>query len=350
MREFTYKSRDGEVRVLINVDYARSLGELIREYTGCAALVSRGLPDAVKVDCPTMIINDGESGKDINTVLGIIKWVHGLGLDRDGVLIGVGGGSVLDTVGFSASIYLRGVDYINVPTTMLSMVDASLGGKTGVNAMGIKNVIGVIRQPRAIIVDLSFLNTLPVHNYVDGFAEVIKYGVTMDGELLNYVINNKDALLSKDRGALEFVVYKSLINKASIVERDELDKGGERVVLNYGHTVGHAVESATEFSVSHGRAVALGMICEARVGVKLGLTNPDLPKTLLSALDSYGLVTKIDISNIIDSVTKAISRDKKKSGNFLKLPVVIDVGKWELVRISVDEFVRMVMSECGSIP
>jgi len=92
------------------------------------------------------------------------------------------------------------------------------------------------------------------------------------------------------------------------------------------------------------------MICEARVGVKLGLTNPDLPKTLLSALDSYGLVTKIDISNIIDSVTKAISRDKKKSGNFLKLPVVIDVGKWELVRISVDEFVRMVMSECGSIP
>ncbi|MCG2869977.1 MAG: 3-dehydroquinate synthase [Vulcanisaeta sp.] len=350
MREFTYKSRDGEVRVLINVNHEECLRGLLSNYTGCAAFVSRSIPGAVKVGCPVMVIDDGESGKDINTVLNIIKWVHGLGLDRDGVFIGVGGGSVLDVVGFSASIYLRGVDYVNVPTTTLSMVDAALGGKTGVNALGIKNIIGVIRQPRAVIIDFSFLDTLPMQNYVDGFAEVVKYGVTLDEELLEYVIDNKDALLSRDGEALEWVVYRSLINKARVVERDELDRGGERVVLNYGHTVGHAIESATGFSISHGRAVAAGMICEARVGVRLGYTSPDVPKTLTHSLGSYGLITRIDIAGAIGSIINAVARDKKRSGNYLKLPVVTDVGRWELVKVGIGEFTRLVIEECRSIP
>ena len=350
MREFTYKSRDGEVKVLINVNHKEALKGLLSNYTGCAVFVSRSIPGAVKVDCPVMVIDDGEPGKDINTVLSIIKWVHGLGLDRDGVFIGVGGGSVLDVVGFSASIYLRGVDYINVPTTMLSMVDAALGGKTGVNALGIKNVIGVIRQPRAVIIDFSFLDTLPTHNYVDGFAEVIKYGITMDRELLEYVINNKDSLLNRDGDALEWVVYRSLTDKARVVERDELDRSGERVVLNYGHTIGHAVESATGFSISHGRAVAVGMICEAKVGVRLGYTSTDVPKTLIHSLSSYGLITRIDVAGVMDSIINAVTRDKKRSGNYLKLPVVTDVGKWELIKVGIGEFTRLVAEECKSIP
>lgn len=275
MREFTYRSRDGDVKVLINVNHGEALERITRDYTGCVAYASRSIANMVKIACPVIPIVDGEEGKSIETALSIVRSAHEMGIDRDGLFIGIGGGgSVLDVVGFSASIYLRGgVDYVNVPTTMLSMVDASLGGKTGVNALGLKNVIGgVIRQPRYIIIDLSFLDSLPMPNYLDGFAEVIKYGVTMDKELLNRVMGNADGLINRDRTLLEYVIHKSLRDKASIVEADELDKGGVRAILNYGHTVGHAIESATNFSISHGRAVALGMVCEARVGVKLGYT------------------------------------------------------------------------------
>ncbi|WP_243674579.1 3-dehydroquinate synthase family protein [Vulcanisaeta distributa] len=273
MREFTYRSRDGDVKVLININHGEALERITKDYTGCVAYASRSVANRVKIACPMIPIVDGEEGKSIETALNIVRSAHEMGVDRDGLFIGIGGGgSVLDVVGFSASIYLRGVDYVNVPTTMLSMVDASLGGKTGVNALGLKNVIGVIRQPRYVIIDLSFLDSLPMPNYLDGFAEVIKYGVTMDRELLDKVMGNTDGLINRDHSLLEDVVYKSLRDKANIVEADELDKGGVRAVLNYGHTVGHAIESATNFSVSHGRAVALGMVCEARVGVKLGYT------------------------------------------------------------------------------
>jgi 3-dehydroquinate synthase len=350
MREFTYRSRDGDVEVLVGVDHAEAVGKLVNRYTGCAAFISRSVNNLVRVSCDSLVIDDGESGKDVSTVLSIIKWAHDAGIDRDGIFLGIGGGSVLDVVGFSASIYLRGVDYVNVPTTMLSMVDASLGGKTGVNAMGIKNVIGVIKQPRAVIVDLSFLNTLPMPNYVDGFSEVMKYGVTMDKELFHYVIDNKDPLLSKERNALEWVIYRSLINKALIVEKDELDRTGDRAVLNYGHTIGHAIESASNFLISHGRAVALGMICEARIGVKLGYTSADVPKLLMNALSGYGLITKFDLFDHVDKIARAISRDKKRSGGFLRLPVVFDVGRWGLVKVGVNDFVRLVIEECRSIP
>ncbi len=148
MREFTYRSRDGDVKVLINIDHGEALERITKDYTGgCIAYVSRNIANRVKATCPVIPIVDGEEGKSIETALDIVRSAHEVGIDRDGLFIGMGGGSVLDVVGFSASIYLRGIDYVNVPTTMLSMVDASLGGKTGVNALGLKNVIGVIRQP-----------------------------------------------------------------------------------------------------------------------------------------------------------------------------------------------------------
>lgn len=158
---------------------------------------------------------------------------------------------------------------------------------------------GVIRQPRYIIIDLSFLDSLPMPNYLDGFAEVIKYGVTMDKELLNRVMGNADGLINRDRALLEDVIYKSLRDKASIVEADELDKSGVRAVLNYGHTVGHAIESATNFSVSHGKAVALGMVCEARVGVRLGYTPRDMPNLLMNVLSMFNLINEVgvDVNN-----------------------------------------------------
>ena len=348
MREFTYKSRDGEVRVLTNVDHSTALEGVLGNYTGCVAFISRSIVDRVHMKCPAIPVVDGEDGKSIESALGIIRSAHELGIDRDGLFIGVGGGSVLDVVGFSASIYLRGVDYVNVPTTMLSMVDASLGGKTGVNALGLKNVIGVIRQPRYVIVDLSFLESLPTPNYIDGFAEVIKYGVTLDKDLLNQVINRSGELLSKDRVVLEEVIYRSLRDKAGIVEADELDRAGVRAVLNYGHTVGHAIESVTNFSISHGRAVALGMICESHIGVRLGYTPKDVPDVLLDALSRFDLVSKVSVD--VNGLVNAMVRDKKRSGDFIKLPVVIEVGRWSLVKVRVEELGRLVVEECRSMP
>ena len=220
--------------------------------------------------------------------------------------------------------------------------------RDSVNALGLKNVIGVIRQPRYVIVDLSFLDSLPTPNYVDGFAEVIKYGVTLDRDLLNQVIDHSRELLSKDRAVLEEVIYRSLRDKAGIVEVDELDRSGVRAVLNYGHTVGHAIESATNFSISHGRAVALGMICESRIGVRLGYTPKDVPDVLLNALSRFDLVSKVSVD--VNGLVNAMVRDKKRSGDFIKLPVVIDVGKWSLVRVKVGELVRLVVEECRSMP
>lgn len=348
MREFTYRSRDGEVKVLINVDHGAALEDVLASYTGCAAFVSRSIVDRLRIKCPVIPIVDGEDGKSIESALGIVRRAHELGIDRDGLFIGVGGGSVLDVVGFSASIYLRGVDYVNVPTTMLSMVDASLGGKTGVNALGLKNVIGVIRQPRYVVVDLSFLDSLPMPNYVDGFAEVVKYGVTMDKDLLNQVMKRAGELLSRDSAVLEDVVYRSLRDKAGIVEADELDRGGVRAVLNYGHTVGHAIESVSRFSISHGRAVALGMICESRIGVRLGYTPSDVPNLLMDALSRFNLVSRVSID--VDGLVNAMVRDKKRSGDFIKLPVVTDVGRWSLARVRVGELTKLVVGECRSMP
>ncbi len=173
MREFTYRSRDGDVKVLININHGEALERITKDYTGCAAYVSRNIVNRVKIACPVIPIVDGEEGKSIETALSIVRSAHEMGIDRDGLFIGIGGGSVLDVVGFSASIYLRGVDYVNVPTTMLSMVDASIGGKTGVNALGLKNVIGVIRQPRYVIIDLSFLDSLPMPNYIDALPRLL---------------------------------------------------------------------------------------------------------------------------------------------------------------------------------
>ncbi|WP_069806981.1 3-dehydroquinate synthase [Vulcanisaeta thermophila] len=345
MREFHYRTRDGLTRVLINVDHGEAIDELTRDHTKVLVIASKSIVNQLRTSHPTIIIGDGEESKDMSTVLTLIGKAHSMGLDRDGLIVGVGGGSVLDTVGFTASIYMRGVDYVNVPTTMLSMVDAALGGKTAVNAMGIKNVIGIIRQPRAIIVDLGFLRTLPEHNYLDGFGEVIKYGVTLDRDLLNYVITNHGDLRARDPRALEYVITRSLTLKARIVEEDEEDRLSVRLVLNYGHTVGHAIESATNFSISHGRAVSMGMVCEAQVGVRLGFTREYVVDVLIKALGMYDLLTKnLPLNN--EALIKAMLSDKKRSGSVIKLPVVTQVGSWAMVKVPIEEFTRMVTETC----
>ncbi len=351
MKSFRYTSRDGETEVLIGVDFIEALKRLKDDYSGCVVIASNVFRNRLKLDMPTLFINDGEEGKSIENVIAIVKWAYeDVGLDRDGLFVGIGGGSVLDVVGFTASIYLRGVDYVNVPTTMLAMVDASLGGKTGVNALGLKNVIGVIKQPKAIIIDLKFLDSLPERSYTDGYAEVIKYGVTLDKALFEYVYDNADRLKARKRDLLEYVIYKSLKDKAEIVMKDELDRLGIRAVLNYGHTIGHAIESLTNFGVSHGRAVALGMLCEARIGVRLGYTRKDVVDALKEALDRFGLLDVSVRLGDVGTIAKLVTKDKKRSGEHVRIPVVTELGEWTLVRIPVRRFAELACSLCEELP
>ncbi|ABW01641.1 3-dehydroquinate synthase [Caldivirga maquilingensis] len=346
MRSFTYRSRcSGEVRVLVNYPHADELSKLLDKYTSCMIITPSSVSSLVNFSkCPRIIIKDGEEGKGIETVLNIIKQSMDNSLDRSGVMIGIGGGSTLDVTGFAAAVYMRGVDYVNVPTTTLAMVDAALGGKTGVNAAGLKNIIGVVKQPSEIIVDLAFIKSLPASNYLDGFAEVLKYGVTMDKGLFDKLSSNVDKVMNRDEGLLEDLIYGSLVNKAHVVEADEYDTLGIRIVLNYGHTIGHALESASGFSISHGKAVGLGMICESTIGVKLGYTNPDIPGYLTESLSELNLIQSIKVN--ADSALRAITGDKKRNGGFLNLPIVTELGDWVKVRVKVDEYLRLVKESC----
>ena len=347
MIEFEYRSTcpPGRVKVLVGVSYVEELGKLAKEYTSCIAIIPKSLEGVVKAPCHMVPIIDGEAGKDIGNVVKIAQEAYNMGLDRGGLFVGIGGGSVLDVAGFAASIYMRGVDYVNVPSTTLAMVDAALGGKTGVNALGLKNVLGIIRQPREIIIDLNLLKTLPYANYIDGFAEVVKYGVTLDRGILNIVEGHYADIANRDFKVLEELVYRSLRVKASVVEADEEDRLGLRIVLNYGHTVGHALEAASNFTISHGRAVAMGMVCEALVGEKMGYTPAHVVDEVKEVLKRLNLIQDVKVDKSL--VARAIMGDKKRRGGNLKIPMVTDLGSWIPVEVKVDEYVKAVADICG---
>jgi 3-dehydroquinate synthase len=221
----------------------------------------------------------------------------------------LGGGVIGDLAGFVAATYLRGVPLIQIPTTLLAQVDSSIGGKVAVDHGQLKNRIGAFYQPRLVIADIATLKTLDAKILVDGLAEVIKYGVIQDRGLLTYIEDNLDKIKSRDDGALEEIVFRSAKIKAEIVEKDEKDSG-LRAILNYGHTVGHAIESASEFKVGHGTAVAIGMLAAAKISNRMGMLNKNELLRLNRLIQRAGLPTKMpDLK--VEEIVQAITHDKK---------------------------------------
>jgi len=221
----------------------------------------------------------------------------------------VGGGTVGDLAGFAAAVWQRGVRLVGVPTTLLAMVDSSIGGKTGINGTRSKNAIGAFWQPSAVIADLACLETLPVANYRDAFAEVVKYAVAMDRGLIDLLQKERPRLLEADRAMLERVVFRCVAAKALVVAKDEREQG-RRAILNYGHTAGHALEAASGFRISHGRAVAFGMRVAARLALSMELCGKRLVDTQDDLLTEYGLpdrAPRVDPARVL----AAIPRDKK---------------------------------------
>ena len=223
-----------------------------------------------------LILADGESYKSLDTMNLIYSALLENHCDRDTTLIALGGGVIGDITGFAAATYQRGINYIQIPTTLLAQVDSSVGGKTGVNhALG-KNMIGAFYQPQCVIADLSTLNTLEDRELIAGIAEIIKYGLICDAEFFNWLENNIDKLMNRDAEALAYAVSRSCENKSLIVAEDELEKTGKRALLNFGHTFGHAIETGAGYgNWLHGEAVGCGMTMASTLSLRLGWLNND---------------------------------------------------------------------------
>jgi 3-dehydroquinate synthase len=284
-------------------------------------------------------MDDGEEAKEISYALKLVKKLFEEGFDRGDYVIAVGGGTVTDVVGFVASIYMRGLNLVNIPTTLLGMVDAAIGGKTGVNFENVKNVIGTFYQPSYIIEDLDFISTLPLEEIRKGLAEVIKYGLVLDKDLYDFLAMNKEKVLNKDTEAMEYVVYKSVLNKISVVKVDERETKGIRIVLNFGHTIGHAIEAGSNFLIPHGYAISVGMICEAKIAEEMGYSEEGVVEDTAWILSHYDLPISVDqLGEKIDveKALSAISKDKKVRNDVILMPFPTRIGDWKKVEVPIE--------------
>ena len=251
----------------------------------------------------------GERSKSMAQLQSVLSFLERQQLDRGGCVIAVGGGTVGDLAGLAAAMWQRGVRLVAVPTTLLAMVDSSIGGKTGVNGLRSKNAIGAFWQPSAVVSDLAAIETLPAANYRDAFAEVVKYAVAMDRGLFDLLQRNAPRLAERDLSMLQRVVFRCVAAKALVVAKDERDRG-PRAILNYGHTAGHALEAATGFRVSHGRAVAFGMRVAADIAVAMDLCSERLAESQGILLEAFGLPDRPPQADP-KRVLAAIALDKK---------------------------------------
>ena len=260
----------------------------------------------------SIIIDEGENTKDLKTIDKIINDLTISGCNRNSLIIGLGGGVISDIAGFVASIYMRGIVHILIPTTLLGMVDAAIGGKTGINFLSRKNLIGTFKQPENIYIYLFFLNSLDKKEILNGFSEIIKYSLIYDKDLFFDLVNNFDDLISlKNINQLKDIIIKCYSFKENIVAQDQFDKG-QRMILNFGHTIGHAIESYyKDENISHGDAVYYGMIAESYISCKMGFLSKDEYKKIFKFLYS---IPKQKINSLnINKILEYIKMDKKQS-------------------------------------
>jgi 3-dehydroquinate synthase len=270
----------------------------------------------------------GEASKHLQTVAALSSELAQRGFDRKDALIALGGGVTGDITGFLASIYLRGIPFVQVPTTLLSQVDSSVGGKTGVDIPEGKNLVGTFYQPKAVYIDLDVLQTLPVDELRGGLAEVIKYGVIHDAEFFAFLEQNREAIFALNQDVLVRLIARCCEIKAWVVEQDERE-GGLRRILNFGHTIGHAVEAASGFRLIHGYAVAIGMCAAAELAVRTGCLAAEEAERICRLVAAYGLPTTIPADLDQEAIRKYLLTDKKTVGGrvFYVLPERIGAVK-----------------------
>jgi 3-dehydroquinate synthase len=289
----------------------------------------------------TVTIPDGEEHKSLKSLEHILTELLRARLDRGSVLVALGGGVVGDITGFAASAYMRGIRFAQVPTTLLAQVDSSVGGKTGVNHPLGKNMIGAFWQPSLVWVDVDTLRTLPRRELLAGLSEVIKYGVIWDANLFDYLVRNREEILLLDAESLMHIVRRSCEIKAEVVARDERE-AGLRSILNYGHTIGHAIESVTAYKrFLHGEAIAIGMALEAELSRDLGLMPEEDAARVKSILDAYGLPSALPDDLEVGALIEAMALDKKALAGKLRFTLPEKIGSTKLlVEVGREKIVR----------
>jgi 3-dehydroquinate synthase len=245
------------------------------------------------------VIEPGEQSKNLKTIEDIYRYLIKLKLDRESTLIALGGGVVGDITGFAAATYLRGINFIQVPTTLLAQVDSSVGGKTGVDFEGAKNIIGAFYQPKLVYINVNSLKTLPVKQLKSGLAEVIKHGIIQDSNFLNYIDNNMENIFNYDEDVLKYVIKTNCLIKGKVVEQDEKETG-LRAILNFGHTIGHAIESVSNFQLLHGECISIGMVGACKIAQYIGMINDN-------RMDS---IRTDSIDNIDDNIDDSMGYNK----------------------------------------
>ena len=309
--------RDGRILVVTN--------EIVARWYLTPLLAS--LPETATV----LVLPDGESAKTLASAERIFEALANARLTRDGTVVALGGGVIGDLAGFAAACWMRGIRFVQVPTTLLAMVDSSVGGKTGVNIAHGKNLVGAFHQPSLVLADLAALDTLPDRQLRAGLAEVIKYGAIVDADFFGWLEHNATALCAREPDALAHAVAQSCTHKARIVARDERESG-ERALLNFGHTFAHALEQVTGYTtLLHGEAVAIGMLQAARLSAAQGLAEHEPAQRLEALLMAMALPTAPPLGLDPQALLDAMALDKKARGSSLRFVLWDRIGAARIV-------------------
>lgn len=288
------------------------------------------------------IIPVGEESKSLEVYEEIMKYCIRINLSRKSVIVALGGGVVGDLAGFIASTYMRGIDVIQVPTTLLAQVDSSIGGKTGINLGNFKNVIGSFYQPKFTYINVKALKTLPEEEFIGGMSEVIKYSMIYDYEFLDYLIENSDDILDRETENLYYIVKKCAKIKADIVGKDEKE-GGLRKILNFGHTFGHGVEKLC--GISHGKAVSIGMNMAFKLSLEKGLIDKKYYNYFLEVCGKYNLPIEFEGADE-EEVFQIMKSDKKNSFGKINLVLPINIGEVDVINNIDEEIILNVIKRC----
>ncbi|MCX7746655.1 MAG: 3-dehydroquinate synthase [Clostridia bacterium] len=289
------------------------------------------------------VIEAGETSKNLETVKDIYKFLIGLKLDRNAALIALGGGVVGDITGFVAATFLRGIHFIQVPTTLLAQADSSVGGKVGVDFEGSKNIIGAFYQPKFVYINVNSLKTLPVREIQAGLAEIVKHGVIRDAEFYEYIDYNIKKIFDFEENVLQYMAKVNCSIKGNVVEEDEKESD-LRAILNFGHTIGHAIESVFGFELLHGECVSLGMVGAFKMAEYLEMVDEDTVKRVIKTLKNIGLPVKLERMDV-DKVYNQMFYDKKIKDN--KLTFILPKGIGEVIQCSIqdEELIKRVLHD-----
>jgi len=346
------KTSNSEYDVIVGSGILESLPQFINKLPKRCAIITNPLVGglllnrvsdilaAQNINVVPVIIPDGERYKSLKTVSKIYDSLLENRFDRGDMIIGLGGGVITDIAGFVAATLKRGCRLVNIPTTLLAQVDASVGGKTGVNHKSGKNLIGSFYQPELVLADIDLLKTLPQREYLNGLAEVIKAALIRDNDLFAYLELEKRSVFIRNTVTLQKIVTRCIEIKRDIVQVDEKELSGIRSLLNFGHTIGHMIEAGSHYrGVKHGEAVAIGMVLEAQIGKHLDGPSKLETERIISLICAYKLPATIPGKLEFSAIRQHLIQDKKITDGMLKLPVLTSIGKSKIEELPWDRIV-----------